>query len=167
MDMEEQREEALTVRIHPPPGTTQEQLPALATALDAFILNACEAQPPNGPGGYIWHVEPLRIVPTPAASTSQAGASSFAVLEGRCRVGECVEDEWWAVYLLKIASKRWDLVISVTDADGQFLLIEAADKLPSWVSPENAENRVSTKRSSLFCDSGAQLPPTAHTFMVH
>lgn len=28
------------------------------------------------------------------------------------------------------------------DSDGEFLLIEAAESLPKWVSPSNAENRV-------------------------
>lgn len=32
------------------------------------------------------------------------------------------------------------------DTDGEFLLIEAANELPPWVSPENAENRVSSAR---------------------
>ena len=31
---------------------------------------------------------------------------------------------------------------SVSDSDGEFLLIEAADYLPSWVTPNNSENRV-------------------------
>ena len=30
----------------------------------------------------------------------------------------------------------------VTDTDGQFMLIEAANVLPAWVDPENAEHRV-------------------------
>ncbi len=34
------------------------------------------------------------------------------------------------------------LVSSVWDTDGEFLLIEAADALPSWVTPSNSENRV-------------------------
>ena len=33
-------------------------------------------------------------------------------------------------------------VLSISDSDGEFLLIEAADYLPSWVEPSNAENRV-------------------------
>jgi hypothetical protein len=32
---------------------------------------------------------------------------------------------------------------SIRDTDGEFLLIEAANDLPAWVSPDNAENRVS------------------------
>jgi hypothetical protein len=35
------------------------------------------------------------------------------------------------------------LILSIRDTDGEFLLIEAANELPPWVSPENAENRVS------------------------
>lgn len=31
---------------------------------------------------------------------------------------------------------------SIRDTDGEFLLIEAANELPSWVSPDNANNRV-------------------------
>ena len=31
---------------------------------------------------------------------------------------------------------------SVYDSDGEFLLIEAADHLPAWVKPTNADNRV-------------------------
>lgn len=31
---------------------------------------------------------------------------------------------------------------SIRDTDGEFLLIEAANELPSWVSPDNAENRL-------------------------
>ena len=38
--------------------------------------------------------------------------------------------------------------ISVYDSDGEFLLIEAAEVLPSWVTPTNAENRV--RKLSIF-----------------
>jgi len=31
---------------------------------------------------------------------------------------------------------------SVFDTDGEFLLIEAAEVLPTWVKPSNSENRV-------------------------
>jgi len=41
-------------------------------------------------------------------------------------------------------------MFSVRDTDGEFLLIEAANDLPAWVSPENAENRVSSKPLIMF-----------------
>lgn len=40
--------------------------------------------------------------------------------------------------------------ISINDTDGEFLLIEAAEHLPSWVTPSNAYNRVSNKPSTLL-----------------
>jgi hypothetical protein len=30
----------------------------------------------------------------------------------------------------------------VSDSDGDFLLIEAAESLPTWISPSNSQNRV-------------------------
>nr|GAT49701.1 predicted protein [Mycena chlorophos] len=58
------------------------------------------------------------------------------------RVGDCVDDEWCTVWLLIQISTKWPLAISVFDSDGEFLLIEAAEALPHWVTPSNAENRV-------------------------
>jgi len=36
------------------------------------------------------------------------------------------------------------------DNDGEFLLIEAADFLPKWVTPESAENRVLVNYAKLL-----------------
>jgi hypothetical protein len=44
--------------------------------------------------------------------------------------------------------KNFFLSCSVRDSDGEFLLIEAADSLPSWVTPSVVENRVRTSSSS-------------------
>lgn len=53
------------------------------------------------------------------------------------------------MYLLRELSKKHkDIWVKVTDGDGQFLLIEAAGALPSWLEPEVADNRV---RRSFFC----------------
>ena len=102
-----------------------------------------------------WHRDSfqLQVVPNPSGK-------GF-VLEGTMRTGDCVDDEWCAVWLLREISQKWDVVIryvgrpipvrhaidllrcSAFDSDGEFLLIEAADVLPAWVSPSNAENRVS------------------------
>lgn len=35
------------------------------------------------------------------------------------------------------------VLVRIYDADGDFLLIEAAQVLPPWVTPDNSENRVS------------------------
>ena len=46
------------------------------------------------------------------------------------------------VSISRIVERKELNLYSVYDADGQFLLIEAADALPSWITPENVENRV-------------------------
>lgn len=47
------------------------------------------------------------------------------------------------MYLLReLSRKHKDIWVKVTDGDGQFLLIEAAGALPSWLEPEVADNRV-------------------------
>lgn len=77
----------------------------------------------------------------------------FTVLEfyphlyGITFYGDNIEDEWFIVYLLQEISKSvTDLVVRVVDSDGEFLLIEAADYLPSWANPERCEKRVSIDR---------------------
>ena len=65
-------------------------------------------------------------------------------LQGLANYGDSVEDEWLIVYILRELSSRFEnLWIRVTDSDGEFLLIEAANALPRWLNPEVAENRVS------------------------
>lgn len=39
---------------------------------------------------------------------------------------------------------------SISDNDGEFLLIEAADFLPRWLTPDNSKNRVSS--NSDYCN---------------
>lgn len=68
-------------------------------------------------------------------------------LHGRTNYGDSIEDEWVIVYILRELSKRHsDIWIKVTDSDGEFLLIEAAGQLPSWLEPEVADNRVCLDR---------------------
>lgn len=48
------------------------------------------------------------------------------------------------MYLLReLTKKHKDLWVKVIDSDGEFLLIEAAESLPSWLEPDVADNRVS------------------------
>ncbi|CAJ0850227.1 8897_t:CDS:10 [Entrophospora sp. SA101] len=59
-------------------------------------------------------------------------------------------DEWFIVFLLKHTSVKFpDAVISVADNDGEFLLIESAQYLPSWLNPDNSENRVFIYQNNL------------------
>ncbi|KIM29098.1 hypothetical protein M408DRAFT_128073 [Serendipita vermifera MAFF 305830] len=97
----------------------------LLTQIMSFIENMI----PN----HIWHRDSFQLT----LSQEQGGA-----LECTMRVGDSVDDEWLVVFLLWQVTKTFDVAASVYDADGQFLLIEAADALPSWITPDNVENRV-------------------------
>lgn len=68
---------------------------------------------------------------------------SYPFLYGISRFGDCINDEWFIVYLLhQISLKIPNAVISLSDNDGDVLLIEAALELPSWLDPSNSQNRV-------------------------
>ncbi|KAI1804604.1 SGT1-domain-containing protein [Daldinia bambusicola] len=63
-------------------------------------------------------------------------------LHGTTDYGDSIEDEWLIVYLLRELSKCFPtLWIRVFDDDGEFLLVEAANVLPKWLSPEIDTNR--------------------------
>lgn len=64
-------------------------------------------------------------------------------LHGRTAFGDSIADEWVVVHLLRELTRRFDDAwVRVEDADGQFLLVEAAAELPRWLEPDVAENRV-------------------------
>ena len=85
--------------------------------------------------GFIWQRESFRL------SLEREDGRSF--LRGRTEYGDSVEDEWLIVYILRELSKKFPKIwIRVTDTDGQFLLIEAANALPTWLNPEIADCRV-------------------------
>lgn len=57
--------------------------------------------------------------------------------------GDYVDDEWFLVYLaMEITREFPDVFVQLRDNDGEFLLIEAADHLEAWISPETATNRI-------------------------
>ncbi|XP_023170647.2 protein ecdysoneless [Drosophila hydei] len=64
-------------------------------------------------------------------------------LHGVTHYGDNIGDEWFIVYLMsELTRSRPDCIGRVFDGDGEFLLIEAADVLPDWASPETCEQRV-------------------------
>ena len=145
-------EDTLLYVLYPPPPLSDN---ASCTSLAASITDLVPTLLPN----FLWHRDPfqLKIAPDPDARRGE----EKNILEGRMRVGDAVDDEWCAVWLLREISKRWDVVIrfvrapptsfpphlilaSASDSDGEFLLIEAAESLPRWVNPSNAINRVRT-----------------------
>ncbi|XP_076651479.1 ecdysoneless cell cycle regulator isoform X1 [Halictus rubicundus] len=103
--------------------------------------------------GYIWHSASLTLRPR----TKQALLLEKLV-ENSSTVEECdilphvyislhfdedISDEWFTVFLIFKLTQKFDgLIAKVVDSDGEFLLIEAANVLPSWANPETCENRV-------------------------
>ncbi|KAJ3006221.1 hypothetical protein NUW54_g4020 [Trametes sanguinea] len=112
-----------------------------ATTLATLMIEYTQSLLPD----HLWHRDSfeLKVAPDPERNKDRW------VLEGLMRVGDCIDDEWCAVWLLREISRKWDVAVSVWDSDGEFLLIEAADELPSWVTPSNAENRVWIHNSRL------------------
>ncbi|KAJ3247346.1 hypothetical protein HDU78_004598 [Chytriomyces hyalinus] len=117
---------------------------------------------------HIWHKDSFNL----AVELRGNGGVQDPFLHGNCRFGDCIDDEWLVVFLLREITRRFDgLVASVTDDDGQFLLIEAADHLPQWLNPSNSANRIFVANGDLhiipqpktpseiaFIPSGAHVP---------
>lgn len=65
---------------------------------------------------------------------------------GEVRVGDNIDDEWFALNRLVAALDLLDtadaFALAVSDADGEFLLIEAALTLPTWLEPATSGNRL-------------------------
>lgn len=77
--------------------------------------------------------------------------TGVTALRGRTNFGDSIEDEWVIVYILRELTKtHTDIWVRVVDSDGEFLLVEAAGALPTWLEPEVADNRVNT----LLCRQG-------------
>lgn len=89
-------------------------------------------------------------------------SSNVPCLKGLVVFGNNIEDEWYTVFLLqRLSEKMPNLAISIRDADGEFLLVEAAEHIESWLSPENAENRVWVSRGGVCfipLDAPGKLP---------
>ena len=100
-------------------------------------------------GGYIWQRDALQL-----ELKSERG---LVYLHGSSHYGDAVEDEWLIVYLLRELTKSFDnLWVRVFDSDGEFLLVEAANVLPSWLSPEIDTNRTWVSQGKLHI---IPLPP--------
>ncbi|KAF3047412.1 hypothetical protein E8E12_004324 [Didymella heteroderae] len=84
---------------------------------------------------YIWQRDEIRL--------DLVRENDRWLLKGQTNYGDSVADEWLIVYFLRELSKEFkDAWIRIYDTDGEFLLIEAANALPKWLTPEVAEHRV-------------------------
>ncbi|PTB62472.1 SGT1-domain-containing protein [Trichoderma citrinoviride] len=92
---------------------------------------------------YIWQREAFEI--------SLKSEHGLLFLQGTTDYGDAIEDEWLIVYLLcELSKAHSDLWVRVSDSDGEFLLVEAANVLPSWLSPEIDRYRVWIHLGKIF-----------------
>ncbi|OJA18839.1 hypothetical protein AZE42_00817 [Rhizopogon vesiculosus] len=127
-------EDTLQYTLYPPPALAEK---SFATTLAASVQAYVSELLPH----FLWNRDSFEVKIARDIDSAPASENKW-LLEGRMRVGDSIDDEWFVVWLLREISKKWDFVISVLDSDGEFLLIEAAEALPSWVKPSNSENRV-------------------------
>lgn len=112
------------------------------------LLNKCNQIVQNLSKNYLWHKDSFKLNCRPSITNKlvhldEESGNDFPHLYGITHYGDYIEDEWFIVYLLYELTKHIsDLIIKVVDSDGEFLLIEAADFLPSWANPDICENRV-------------------------
>ncbi len=89
--------------------------------IDAHVQGLLARGLRSGQSEWIWHKDPWELRP---ATTAEGGVTTNphkgkgkAVLvagrdlEGRMRVGDCVDDEWLVVWLLREVSRRWPEVV--------------------------------------------------------
>ncbi|UKZ49551.1 hypothetical protein TrVGV298_003798 [Trichoderma virens] len=92
---------------------------------------------------YIWQREGFEI--------SLKSEHGLLFLHGTTDYGDAIEDEWLIVYMLCELSKAHpDVWVRVGDSDGEFLLVEAANVLPMWLSPEIDRYRVWIHLGKIF-----------------
>ncbi|KAJ6440879.1 SGT1-like protein [Purpureocillium lavendulum] len=86
-------------------------------------------------GDYIWQRDDFQL--------ELKVVNGLHYLHGVTEYGDAVEDEWLVVYILRELTKLHPtLWVRVADTDGEFLLVEAANVLPSWLNPGMDQNRV-------------------------
>ncbi|WVO14827.1 hypothetical protein L204_102466 [Cryptococcus depauperatus] len=147
-------EDALHYIVHLPSSSDAD--PSATALLITDYINSLLPQP------WIWNKDSWELKlyqHGPGLEPIGGEDQGISMLEGHMRVGDAVDDEWLVVWLLKQVSEKWpEFIISIRDTDGEFLLIEAANELPSWISPDNAENRLWLSNGRLHL-----LPLTVHS----
>ena len=89
-------EDTIQYRLYPPQQSADKvSVLALATVLKS---HADELLP-----GFLWHRDPFEL--------KVVSDTHGWLLEGTVRVGDCVDDEWCIVWLLREISKKRDVVI--------------------------------------------------------
>ena len=91
-------EDALQYTVYPPDNLSDK---ALVTTLAVVMQDFADSLLPD----MQWHRDAFQL----KVATNQA-AQGF-VLEGTMRIGDCVDDEWCAVWILREISAKWDVAV--------------------------------------------------------
>nr|CCA21119.1 conserved hypothetical protein [Albugo laibachii Nc14] len=95
-------------------------------------------------GNFFWHREKLSL------RIRSAGDETLHYLQGQTSVGDAIQDEWVIGYTLVQFTRRYeDIVLHISDNDGEFFLIECAHHLPLWVKPNGITFRTFVKNGQL------------------
>ena len=130
-------EDEVTISIYPDIQLSQQNLLDLLERLTVFIDQISEL--------FIWFKETLKV-----ALIVPDNPRQLAHFCGKVKFADSIEDEWFIVYIaLKLSESFPNTSTTVTDTDGQFLLIEAADFIPDWIDPENSEGRLWLRRGKV------------------
>jgi len=91
-------EDTIQYTLYPPSGQSDRtSVTTLATCIQLFVESLLP--------GFIWHRDAFGL------KVNSDPDSEKWILEGIMRVGDCVDDEWCVVWLLKQISAKWDVVI--------------------------------------------------------
>ncbi|KAG1688954.1 hypothetical protein DVH05_002940 [Phytophthora capsici] len=99
--------------------------------LEAFLAFATQQTQ-----DFLWHKHRFHL----QARTTESGRY---ILSGWTSVGDAIMDEWVVAKIVFDITKNFPGVVGrIADSDGEFLLIESAEALPDWVTPEDSDRRV-------------------------
>uniref|UniRef100_A0AAV1UMH2 Uncharacterized protein n=1 Tax=Peronospora matthiolae TaxID=2874970 RepID=A0AAV1UMH2_9STRA len=86
--------------------------------------------------GFLWHKHSFHL----QVHRTRDGRY---ILSGSSAVGDAIQDEWVVAKLVFDITNEFPGVVGrIVDSDGEFLLIESAEALPDWVTPETCDRRV-------------------------
>ena len=141
-------EDVVCYHIYLPPALLNSE--HVGQTLEDYLAK-CTAFVLKETSNYIWQNEcfNLHIV----------SVENLPCLRGSTNFADSLDDEWFIVYLLqKLTQEFSGLIATVTDTDGQFLLIEAADYIPKWLSASTCANRVFIADGSVHILSKPDIP---------
>ncbi len=108
-------EDTLQYALYPSQDVAKDRatVTSLAALLEEFVSSLL-------PQRFIWHKDAfeLKVVKDNDVKSLDRGSGKekefggeLWMLEGRMRVGDCVDDEWCVVWLMKEISAKWDVAI--------------------------------------------------------